>query len=216
MTATQISYPPSCPRRVRPNINPSRSVCRQLFGPVNHEQLRADLLRERRKMNDENTQTWNFDFENGVPLVGRYVWERLCCNLTREKPSSSFPDCVTETGTSERLACLSVPSSELTTTSTTTSSGTAKRPVSNDSCSNQAENESVETERPLKHLRKAKSSGKITGRSRYCFCFHNLHASFLIIRSKFCSPIELFCSFRRLDVKSVSFYSRERSSFNRA
>lgn len=176
MTATQVSYPPSCPRRVRPNVLPSRSVCRQLFGPVNHEQLRADLLRERRKMCDENTQTWNFDFENGVPLVGRYVWERICCNLSREKPSSSLPDRVTETGTNERLACFSVPSTcstDLTTAGTTASSGTAKRPVSNDSCSNQAENESVETEKRLKHFRKAKSTGKITGRSRYCFCFYD-------------------------------------------
>ncbi|KAJ7379315.1 hypothetical protein OS493_017828 [Desmophyllum pertusum] len=165
MTATQISFPPSCPRRVRPNITPSRSVCRQLFGPVNHEQMRADLLRERKKLCDENTRRWNFDFENGIPLVGSYVWERLCSNLTRERPVSRLPDCVAETGTSERLACFSLPSNELT-TATTTSSGTTKCPVSNDSCANQAENKSLDSknspERRLKHTRKTKSSGKIT------------------------------------------------------
>lgn len=215
MTATQISYPPSCPRRVRPNIIPSRSVCRQLFGPVNHEQLRADLLRERKKMCDENTETWNFDFENGVPLVGRYVWERICGNLTRERPSSSLPDLVNETGTNERLACFSSPSTELTTdTTTTTSSGTTKRQVSNDCCSTQAENNSVDTEKRIKHFRKAKSSGKITGWCRYCFCFYDLHVSFLL--HSFCRPMESFCSFRRRDVNIVSIYSWGWSCFDGA
>lgn len=175
MTATQARLPPSCPRRVRPNIIPSRSVCRQLFGPVNHEQMRADLLREKRKMSDENAQTWNFDFENGVPLVGRYVWERICSTSTKEKTGSILPDSVNETGTSERLGCFSLPSTELTTATTTTSSGATKCPVSNDSCSNQAENELVETKKRLKDIRKTRSTGKITGKSKDCFCFHDLH-----------------------------------------
>lgn len=27
---------------------------------------------------------WNFDFENGILLVGRYVWERMFLELMRE------------------------------------------------------------------------------------------------------------------------------------
>lgn len=163
MTASEVHFPPHCRRRVRPDITPSRSVCRQLFGPVNHEQLRADLLREKKKLCDENTQKWNFDFENGVPLVGKYVWERLCSTLTKEKTVSSLPDRVSEMGTTGRLACFSLASTELSTTTTTTSSGTT---ISNDSCSTQAENESFDsksyTKSRLRHIRKTKSSGKIT------------------------------------------------------
>lgn len=170
MTATQVRAPPCCPRRVRPNIIPSRSVCRQLFGPVNHEQMRADLLREKRKMSEEDAQTWNFDFENGVPLVGRYVWERICSTLTTEKPGSSLPDSVNETGTNERLGCFSLRSNELT-TATTTSSGATKCPVSNDSRPNQPENDLGETKKRFRHIRKTRSTGKITGKSKYCTLF---------------------------------------------
>lgn len=211
MTATQVRVPPSCPRRVRPNIIPSRSVCRQLFGPVNHEQMKADLLREKRKMSEENAQTWNFDFENGVPLVGRYVWERICSTLTTEKPGSSLPDSVNETGTNERLGCFSLPSTELiTTATTTTSSGATKCPVSNDSCTNQAENDLVETKKRFRHIRKTRSTGKITGKSKDCFCFHHLHL--------YCNalPKASFCSFRRHDINIVLFDSWDSSCFNSA
>lgn len=178
---TQISFPASCPRRERPNIIPSRSVCRQLFGPVNHEDIRADLLREKKKLCDENTRTWNFDFENGIPLAGRYVWERICSNLTRERPISSVSDTVCETGTGERLASLNVPSVESTTTATT-SSGMTDDTISNDAQSESLESGKRDPEKSLSHLRKRKSSGKITGESIYCFCF---------------SQINLYCYIRR-------------------
>lgn len=180
MTATQVRVPPSCPRRVRPNIIPSRSVCRQLFGPVNHEQMRADLLREKRKMSEENAQKWNFDFENGVPLVGSYVWERICSNLRTEKPDSSLPDSVNGTGANQRLGCFSLPSTELTTATTTTSSDATKCPVSNDSCPDHAENDLIETKKRFRHIRKTRSTGKITGKSKYCFCLRHYIYIFIV------------------------------------
>lgn len=191
MTTTQMSFLPPCPRRERPNIIPSRSVCRQLFGPVNHEQMRADLLREKRKLCDENTRAWNFDFENGIPLVGRYVWERICSNLTREKPVSSLSDCVSETGSNERLACFNVPdpSAERTTT-TTTCSGMTDCTISNDAESESLENAKCDPEKRLKHLRKRKSSGKITGELG-CFCFSRISLRMLVWTFD-------VCSFRRL------------------
>lgn len=124
--------------------------------------MRADLLREKRKMSEENAQQWNFDFENGVPLVGRYVWERICSTLTTEKPGSSLPDSVNGTGANQRLGCFSVPSTELTTATTTTSSDATKCPVSNDSCPNHAENDLAETKKHFRHIRKTRSTGKIT------------------------------------------------------
>lgn len=173
MTASRISILPSCPRRERPNIVPSRSVCRQLFGPVNHEQVKADLLRERRKLCDENTQTWNFDFENGIPLVGRYVWERICTRLTKDRPVSSFPDLASETGSSERLG-LNLPSAEITTVATTTSPGMSDSTISNDVECESLESAKCDRAKPLRCLRKRKSSGKITGKSGCSICFREL------------------------------------------
>lgn len=161
MTATQVSFLPSCPRRERPNIIPSSSVCRQLFGPVDHEQMRADLLRERKKLCDENTRTWNFDFENEIPLPGRYDWQRSCASSSREKPILSLPDRVSEMGTTERLACFN-DSAETRTTRSTTSSGTMDYAISNDAKGDSLESSIRDPEKRLKRLRERKPSDKIT------------------------------------------------------
>lgn len=161
MTATEISFLPSCPRRERPNIVPSRSVCRQLFGPVNHEQMTEDLLREKKKLYEENTQRWNFDFENGIPLPGRYLWERLYASLSKGKTVSSFSGRVSETATSERLACCN-DSAGRTTTSTTTSSDTTES-ISDVVASDSLESSICDPEKRSRCLRTRKSSGKITG-----------------------------------------------------
>ena len=174
MTSSRISILPSCPRRERPNIVPSRSVCRQLFGPVNHEEVKAVLLREKKKLCDENTQTWNFDFENGIPLVGRYVWERICTRLTKDRPVSSFPDRVSETETNERLG-FSPPSAEITTVATTTTSpDMSDSRISNDMECESLESAKCDRAKPLRSLRKRKSSGKITGKSGCSIYFGEL------------------------------------------
>ncbi|XP_072278297.1 cyclin-dependent kinase inhibitor 1C [Pyxicephalus adspersus] len=55
---------------------PSSSVCRSLFGPVDHEELRRELHSRLREMEEENSRRWDFDFQRGVPLPSsRYVWE---------------------------------------------------------------------------------------------------------------------------------------------
>lgn len=65
-------------------------VRRNLFGTVDHEQIRDDLNREMNSILEEKKRKWNFDFENCQPLPGRYKWERVGKRLqTRKSPTES-------------------------------------------------------------------------------------------------------------------------------
>uniref|UniRef100_A0A669QIF8 Cyclin-dependent kinase inhibitor 1B n=1 Tax=Phasianus colchicus TaxID=9054 RepID=A0A669QIF8_PHACC len=50
---------------------PKPSACRNLFGPVNHEELNRDLKKHRKEMEEACQRKWNFDFQNHKPLEGR-------------------------------------------------------------------------------------------------------------------------------------------------
>ncbi|KAM6314482.1 cyclin-dependent kinase inhibitor 1B isoform 2-T2 [Podargus strigoides] len=50
---------------------PKPSACRNLFGPVNHEELNRDLVQHRRELEAACQRRWNFDFQNHKPLEGR-------------------------------------------------------------------------------------------------------------------------------------------------
>ncbi|NXN15912.1 CDN1B inhibitor, partial [Indicator maculatus] len=54
---------------------PKPSACRNLFGPVNHEELNRDLMKHRQEMEEACQRKWNFDFQNHKPLEGRYEWQ---------------------------------------------------------------------------------------------------------------------------------------------
>ena len=54
----------------------SRST-RNLFGPVNHEELNRDLKKHRKEMEEACQRKWNFDFQNHKPLEGRYEWQAV-------------------------------------------------------------------------------------------------------------------------------------------
>ncbi|XP_077309634.1 cyclin-dependent kinase inhibitor 1C [Lithobates pipiens] len=55
---------------------PGPSVCRSLFGPVDHAELSRELHSRLREMEEESNRRWDFDFHRGVPLPSsRYVWE---------------------------------------------------------------------------------------------------------------------------------------------
>lgn len=52
-----------------------RSVCRCLFGPVDHHQTKTDLQALNERLLNEAGQRWNFDFRVGEPAHGgRYDW----------------------------------------------------------------------------------------------------------------------------------------------
>ncbi|XP_026014159.1 cyclin dependent kinase inhibitor 1Ca [Astatotilapia calliptera] len=51
------------------------SVCRSLFGPVDHSQLRRDLKLKLKEIIEQDRRRWNFNFECETPLPGRFQWE---------------------------------------------------------------------------------------------------------------------------------------------
>ncbi|XP_062451272.1 cyclin-dependent kinase inhibitor 1 [Rhea pennata] len=55
----------------------SSKVCRNLFGPVDHDQLQNDFQDLLRRQLEEAQHRWNFDFETDTPLEGRFKWERV-------------------------------------------------------------------------------------------------------------------------------------------
>ncbi|KAA8595775.1 hypothetical protein FQN60_011066 [Etheostoma spectabile] len=58
-------------------IRRRESVCRSLFGPVDHEQLRRDLTRKLQEISEQDRRRWNFNFQTETPLCGRYQWEEI-------------------------------------------------------------------------------------------------------------------------------------------
>ncbi|XP_052554386.1 cyclin-dependent kinase inhibitor 1 isoform X2 [Tympanuchus pallidicinctus] len=62
----------------------SSKVCRNLFGPVDHEQIQNDFEELLRQQLEEAQRRWNFNFETETPLEGHFKWERV---LLAEQPS---------------------------------------------------------------------------------------------------------------------------------
>lgn len=56
---------------------PKPSACRNLFGPVDHEELSRDLEKHCRDIEEASQRKWNFDFKNHKPLEGRYEWQEV-------------------------------------------------------------------------------------------------------------------------------------------
>lgn len=50
-------------------------VCRNLFGPVDHDKLNQDMKSKMREISYRDLRKLNFNFEAEVPLSGDYVWE---------------------------------------------------------------------------------------------------------------------------------------------
>lgn len=53
------------------------SVCRNLFGPVDHDELNREMKAKMREISDRDQQRWNFNFEANTPLDGDYEWEEV-------------------------------------------------------------------------------------------------------------------------------------------
>lgn len=81
------------------DITPSRNVCRNLFGPVDHEELRKDIEKHKREHAEAEKREYNFDFENEKPLEGRYLWEKLPSTCRK---SSAISNCKSESSTTEK------------------------------------------------------------------------------------------------------------------
>lgn len=59
-----------------------RSVCRSLFGAVDHEELNRDIEAKLREISERDQKRWNFNFVAGTPLLGDYEWEGTAAETT--------------------------------------------------------------------------------------------------------------------------------------
>jgi len=57
-----------------PQSNPNR-VKRALFGPTDHDENLRFVRQEMKKAKNEAASKWNFDFDSGSPMKGRFSWE---------------------------------------------------------------------------------------------------------------------------------------------
>ncbi|XP_032380020.1 cyclin-dependent kinase inhibitor 1C [Etheostoma spectabile] len=58
------------------------SVCRNLFGPVDHDELNREMKAKLREISERDQQRWNFNFEDNTPLDGDYKWEEVPVDKT--------------------------------------------------------------------------------------------------------------------------------------
>ncbi|XP_041650812.1 cyclin-dependent kinase inhibitor 1C-like [Cheilinus undulatus] len=58
------------------------SVCRNLFGPVDHDELSREMKAKLREISERDQQRWNFNFETNTPLDGDYAWEEVSVDKT--------------------------------------------------------------------------------------------------------------------------------------
>ncbi|XP_072242371.1 uncharacterized protein cdkn1cb [Leuresthes tenuis] len=68
------------------------SVCRNLFGPVDHDELSRDVKAKLREISDRDQQRWNFNFEANTPLDGDYEWEEVPVDKTPAFYQESAPN----------------------------------------------------------------------------------------------------------------------------
>jgi len=68
-------------RRTFP-LHARTSVCRSLFGPVDHDELNREMKSSLREMSERDQRRWNFNFETDTPLAGAYQWEESSVNTT--------------------------------------------------------------------------------------------------------------------------------------
>lgn len=70
-------------RRTFP-LHARTGVCRNLFGPVDHDELNREMQSKLREISERDQRRWNFNFEKDQPLLGDYEWEE---NLAETSPS---------------------------------------------------------------------------------------------------------------------------------
>ncbi|KAK7117314.1 hypothetical protein R3I94_022770 [Phoxinus phoxinus] len=82
-------------------------TCRNLFGPVDHDELKRELTSKLREISRRDQLRWNFNFSEGQPLNGGLKWEESpaedCPEFYREKTAVSKRPCV-DFPTTERIA----------------------------------------------------------------------------------------------------------------
>lgn len=98
----------------------SSRVCRQLFGPVDHEKVATVTRRLQDEQSEELKRRWNFDFTSMTPCSGRWDW--VFMDTVSEKKSAPSPSSTdAEAGTSSREA-VGLPISDVNSSNASSSS----------------------------------------------------------------------------------------------
>ncbi|XP_041732306.1 cyclin-dependent kinase inhibitor 1Ca [Coregonus clupeaformis] len=63
-------------------LNRHTSVCRNLFGPIDHDELSRELKAKLREISERDQRRWNFHFETDTPIPGSYEWEGMSADST--------------------------------------------------------------------------------------------------------------------------------------
>lgn len=58
------------------------SVCRNLFGPIEHDALNRELKAKMKEISERDQRRWNFHFETDTPIPGSYEWEGMSADST--------------------------------------------------------------------------------------------------------------------------------------
>lgn len=78
MSEVRLSNGSPTLERTDPRVpdHPKPSACRNLFGSVDHEELKRDLKGHLREIEAVASEKWSFDFANNIPLPNaRISWE---------------------------------------------------------------------------------------------------------------------------------------------
>ncbi|KAK2853707.1 hypothetical protein Q5P01_006368 [Channa striata] len=102
LTMDKLHPPPSSSLEPIRSLWRRESVCRSLFGPVDHDQLRRDLTLKLKEITEQDSSRWNFDFQADAPLPGRLQWEEVPGSCAAAFYRESSPLRAGDTGTGER------------------------------------------------------------------------------------------------------------------
>ena len=59
------------------DIKPTKRICRKLFGDVDHDVIKQDLIKENKENIKQKSYLWNFDFNKCIPIINKdstIVW----------------------------------------------------------------------------------------------------------------------------------------------
>lgn len=110
-TASLYHYTKTFPTETIKRMDTTRrggTVCRSLFGPVDHEQLRRELKLKLKEITEQDSHRWNFNFQTQTPLPGGFQWEEIPANSAasfyQEFTSHKLDACTSSTEDHERLS----------------------------------------------------------------------------------------------------------------
>lgn len=106
-----LNYTKTFPTKTIQRMDPIRrreSVCRSLFGPVDHDQLCRELKLKLKEITEQDSRRWNFNFQTEMPLPGRFQWEEIpascAASFYREFTPLKDDACTSNTEDGDRLS----------------------------------------------------------------------------------------------------------------